>query len=72
MTNMVNIIKDYTAGKERFFAHRPTLIGVVAGVQFYEHPLYGDDVGLVAYDRRTGALGLTDFHDVPAPHELAK
>ena len=49
--------------KEKVMARNPELIGVVAGIRFYEHPAYGDESPLIA---DTGTeFGLTDFWELP-------
>lgn len=54
--------------KAKTMAHNPTLVGVVAGIRFYEHPLRGDEAPLVA---DTGTeFGLTDFWDLPTLEDL--
>jgi len=49
---------------------KPTLIGVVKGIAFYEDPEYGDEETLMRYDRATGTYVHTDFWDLPHPNEL--
>lgn len=46
-----------------FLARKPTLIGIVAGVHFYEHPAYGDEAPLVAI--AGGKLRRTDCWELP-------
>lgn len=40
-------------------------IGNVAGVRFYEHPYYGDESPLLAYDTRTGQWGVSHWWELP-------
>lgn len=60
--------KKYNA--EQVFKDSPTLVGVVGGVQFYEHPKFGDDYPLIAYDRKTKEMVLSTFWELPALNEL--
>lgn len=54
--------------REKVMSHNPTLIGIVAGVRFYEHPIQGDESPLIA---DTGTeIGLTDFWELPTLDEM--
>lgn len=54
--------------REKFLGDNPTLIGVVAGIKFYEHPKKGDESPLIA---DTGTeIGLTDFWELPEITDL--
>lgn len=55
----------------KVLAAKPTLIGTVLGVRFYEHPTRGDEVGTVAIDLN-GNAWQTDFYDLPHDDELIK
>lgn len=63
------ITKQYDPKK--VFADGPTLVGVVAGIRFYEHPRRGDEVPLIAYHKPSGLMGLSVFWEVPALEEIA-
>jgi hypothetical protein len=39
--------------RAKFFALKPTLIGVVAGVKYYEDPIHGDEATLIAVTNTT-------------------
>lgn len=54
-----------------FLAKKPTLIGVVLGVRFYEHPTLGDEAPLVAICE-DGKKRRTDFWDVPDFDEVCE
>jgi len=60
------IMRHYN--KEKFMSANPTLIGVVNGIRFYEHPTCGDEVPLVAVS--DDFCGLTDFWDLPEFEDL--
>lgn len=48
---------------ERILKDNPTYYGVVAGINFLEHPRLGDEVGMLAlYD---GKIYQTDWYDLP-------
>ncbi len=49
-------------------AERASLIDTVLGVAFYEHPTFGDEVGLIAVYR--GRAVQTDCYDVPAAEDM--
>lgn len=59
--------KLYPKAKE-FLAAKPTLICTVAGVRFYEHPVYGDEYPLVAIVG--GKKKTTSFLEVPTLDEV--
>lgn len=60
------IIKPYN--KEKVMAKKPTLIGCVSGIRFYEHPTFGDEYPLIA--SRGSEFGLTELWEVPTLEEL--
>ena len=41
----------------------------VAGRKFYEHPIYGDDVGVIM--EYSGKFWQLDLYDIPDKHETA-
>ena len=47
---------------------KPTLIGVVKGRSYYEHPEYGDESGLII--KVPGGWEFSDFWDLPHPDEV--
>lgn len=47
----------------KFMAKNPRKVGKVFDVTFYEHPVYGEDVGLVAV--WNCSVFQTDFFDLP-------
>jgi hypothetical protein len=47
-----------------FLARKPTLIGIVAGNYFYEHPTYGDESPLVMISSE-GNVRLSDHYELP-------
>ena len=57
--------------KAKFMAKNPTLIGVVGALTFYEHPTYGDEIGLIAVSNIVENLAIqTDYYDLPTLEEL--
>lgn len=63
---MFEIVKPYN--REKVMADNPTLVGVVGGIKFYEHPKFGDESPLIA---DTGdQFGLTDFWELPSLSDL--
>lgn len=53
---------------DKFFAHNPTLIGVVSGIKFWEDPIHGDGRGMIAQD--ASGLYRTDWFDLPEPNDI--
>jgi len=53
----------------KVLAANPTLIGTVLGIHFYEHPSYGDEVGMIAIDL-SGVAYQTDWYDLPNDCDL--
>lgn len=49
--------------KAKTMALNPTLIGIVNGVRFYEHPIYGDESTLIA--SKGDMFGISDFWELP-------
>lgn len=63
------IEKTYTPeSSKRITKAKPTLIGHVAGTDFYEHPILGDESPMIA--RYKGTWCLTCFWDLPTEEEL--
>jgi hypothetical protein len=52
-----------------FLARNPTMIGVVAGHWFFEHPTMGDESPLVVITP-DGKKRLSDFWELPSVEEL--
>ena len=48
--------------RDKLLNRRPTLVGTVNGVRFYEHPVYGDEAPLVMVTETR--CGLTDFWEM--------
>lgn len=55
--------------REKVLAKTPTLVGVVAGIRFYEHPTRGDESPLIA-DAGPEGFGLTDHWELPDVFDL--
>lgn len=51
-----------------FLAQKPTLIGIVGGQSFYEHPIYGDESTLVCITSAGFKIN-TDFWELPTAEE---
>lgn len=59
-------IKRYK--KATVMKDNPVLIGVVAGIRFYEHPIFGDEYPLIAVIKEK--CGLTNFWEIPSLEQL--
>jgi hypothetical protein len=57
------------ATKAKVMAHKPTMIGVVGGITFWEHPTRGDECPMLA-TLEDGTMGMTDFWELPLLVEL--
>jgi len=62
----IKITKRYN--KQKVMATKPTLMGVVIGIKFYEHPVFGDEVPLIADTDKQ--FGLSEFWEIPPLIEL--
>ena len=60
-----------TPNAERFLSHNPTLIGVVDGDSFYEHPVYGDMEPLVVITK-DGKKKHSCFYELPTREEYTQ
>lgn len=60
-----------TAEAQRFLDFDPKLLAITAGARWYEHPLQGDEVPLVAILPDGRVFGTT-FWDVPDGIEAAE
>jgi hypothetical protein len=58
-----------TTDKAKKIASSATLIGVVAGVPFYESPAYGDESPLL-YITKDGRVKISDYWELPDYDEL--
>ena len=52
----------------KFLAANPTYIGQVGEYKFYEHPVYGDEMGCIAVKGEKGWQ--TDYYELPTLEEL--
>ncbi len=50
--------------------HNPVLIGVLLGVKYYEHPLFGDESPLITIDYENKTYHITDFYDMPSLQDV--
>ena len=66
---LTNDLFEKEISKEKFMGKNPTLVGSVAGVSFYEHPIYGDDVALIAV--KGEKCGYSHWYDLPTLEEIA-
>lgn len=62
MTFAKLITKQYQ--RDAFFAHNPTLIGIVADFKFWEHPTKGDEAPLII-ENKAGQIGLSHWYELP-------
>ena len=53
-----------------FLAKNPTYIGSVSGFDFYESPVYGDEVTLRAITPRMGKVLVTSHWELPNEEDL--
>jgi len=49
---------------------KPTFIGTVAGIRFFEHPTVGDESPLVIFDSNIKRWVITEFWEVPGIEDL--
>lgn len=53
--------------RTKFFALKPTLVGIVSGVSYYEDPIHGDEATLIAVTaesiEHTAHYEMQDIHD---------
>jgi len=61
-----NAMITKTLNREKLLNLKPTRIGTVNGVRFYEHPIYGDEAPLVMVTKTH--CGLTDFWEMSDVH----
>tara|TARA_R110000787_G_C13324110_1_gene436732 strand:- start:598 stop:957 length:360 start_codon:yes stop_codon:yes gene_type:complete len=52
---------------DKFLDHNPTHLATILGADFYEHPVFGGDVGAVII--KDGRAGQTDLYDMPEHSE---
>jgi hypothetical protein len=61
--------KKYSESQWKKLAeYRPHLLGVQGGIQFFEHPIHGDESPVIA--KCGNQVGLSWFYEVPAPGEM--
>ena len=58
-----------TSDKAKKITAKATLIGIVAGVPFYESPIYGDESPLL-YITKDGRIKISDYWELPEYDEL--
>lgn len=61
--------EDSMTARRHFLSWSPTLIGTVAGVRFYEHPIDGDESPLLAV-MPDGRLADTGEYDLPEADQV--
>lgn len=57
-------MKTLSDKAKSFLKRNPTKIGTVGGVDFYEHPVNGDESPMYAITNK-GKLKITDFWELP-------
>lgn len=55
--------------KAKHIAKQATLVAIINGVPFYEHPTLGDEVPLL-YITKAGKVKRSDFYEVPELQDL--
>lgn len=58
-----------TTDKAKHIAKEATLIAIINGVPFYEHPTLGDEVPLL-YITKEGKVKRSEFYEVPELQDL--
>ena len=66
MTIKLDLGREFS--REKFLARNPSLIGVVAGVRFYECVIHGDEAPLIAVTDEQ--CGYTDYYELPKLDEF--
>ena len=62
-------MKTLSPKAQKFMDRKPTRIGTVAGVRFYEHPELGDEGFLIVITRR-GTIAVSNFWELPEVEDL--
>ena len=62
-------MKNLSPKAKNFLAKKPSLIVTVLGVRFYEHPIHGEDVPLVAITK-DGKVRSTAFMEIPSEDDV--
>ena len=65
----VNKMNTPKTDKAKRLAKEATLVGMVCGVPFYEHPTLGDEAPLL-YITKQGKAKVSDFWEMPSYDEL--
>jgi len=67
----IGLVRTYRLTATDYIAkHTPTVIGVTHVGTWYEHPLYGDEVGLMVVPTKSDRIHLTYWRDVPTDDDL--
>jgi len=71
MDDYIGIYKTYRITAREYLAkHKPTLIGTTVIGRWYEHPVHGDEVGLLVVPAGTDRIHWSRWMDVPTEEEL--
>lgn len=63
---MIYITKK--VNQEKLMKHNPSMIGMVLGIRFYEHPILGDESPLIAVTK--DYCGVTEFYELPTREDI--
>lgn len=67
----IGIITTFPITANRYLAkHNPTRMGSNSIGIWYEHPIYGDEIGMLVIPTGSDKIHLTYWHDVPTDEEL--
>ena len=71
MEDNIGTVKIYKLPADEFLAkHDPCRIGHNTVGWWYEHPIYGDEAGLLVLPTGTNKVHLTDWVDVPTDEDV--
>lgn len=59
-----------STASEYLTKYDPTRMGSNAAGIWYEHPIYGDEIGMLVVPTGSDKIHLTYWHDVPTDEEL--
>jgi len=70
MDNIGILITCTITASEYLAEHNPTRMGSNAAGVWYEHPIYGDEIGMLVIPTGSDKIHLTYWRDVPTDEEL--
>ena len=67
----IGIIRTYKLkASDYLHKHTPTVMGVTHIGTWYEHPIYGDESGMLVVPTGSNKIYLTYWRDIPTDDEL--